>query len=51
MAKARIKTQRACPECGKPMDEFAAAWGWEWCYKCSVNHVLAQRKKLIEENL
>ena len=48
-----IKTQRVCPECGRPLDEFAAAWGWEACHECSVkdfwerkeinNRIIAQK--------
>ncbi|GEM_PF-6583894 len=28
--------KKKCPRCGKPMEEFAAAWGWAQCFDCSV---------------
>lgn len=27
---------KTCPRCGKPMEEFAQAWGWEHCFDCSA---------------
>lgn len=34
--KAAKAEGRTCPRCKKPMEEFAAAWGWTHCYECSV---------------
>lgn len=44
MSKAKTQT-KTCPRCGKPMEEFAVAWGWECCYDCSVKDARERRKR------
>lgn len=41
-------TKKICPCCGKPMEDFAVAWGWKHCYDCSGADVKGRYRKLWE---
>ncbi len=35
-----MQDKNICPKCGKEKEEFAVAWGWEYCYNCSSGRLI-----------
>lgn len=46
-----MQDKNICPKCGKPKEEFAVAWGWEYCYDCSRKERMKKMEKPSFRNI